>query len=230
MSRWPILLCVTGIGCVAFRPVIPLDRPETQESHKAFHDDPPDHLALAADALDRGDDRTASLRLSAHLFDHPEDATTRAQLAELLFQQARWMEARAEYTHLVAQIQHSNGPVRKRLLQAHTRLMQIAQEENDAAMVQLHRGIGLFLLVQSWDADHGPSDETLANATLLKAVRALKSAREKYPARANLYMAMCYERLGEVTGVRNAYRCAIAAMPFELTSWERDELARRIEQ
>ncbi len=211
MARWIVLLLPLAVGCVAFRPHL---APEP--------DDAIDHLALAADALDRGDDRAASFRFAAHLHDHPDDAATRGQLAELLFRQRRFAEARHEYEAFVAFAQPASGPVHKLLPHAHTRLLLLAQEENDAAAEQLHRGIGLVALVESWGEDR---NDSLEQRTLMKAVRALRAARPAHAARANLYLALAYDRLGQPSAARSAVRAAEAAAPCALTPWEQDRLA-----
>ncbi len=214
MARWVWLLIPLVCGCVAFRPHV---APEP--------DEPIDHLALAADALDRGDERTASLRFAAHLHDFPDDAATLFQLAELLFKQDRTTEAYREFEAFVSVAQPATGPVRKLLPHAHTRLMQLAQESDDAAAEQLHRGIGLVVLAMQWDAAPDRADDGLEHRTLMKAVRALRAARGAHPARANLYLALAYDRLGQLSAVRSALRNAEAANPFALTPWERDRLA-----
>jgi tetratricopeptide (TPR) repeat protein len=215
MSRWPIPLCLLAVGCVGFQTHVPQVAPAEAA----------DSLALAADALDAGDERRAVLHFVAHLREHPDDAATRAQLAEMLFQQKRLAEARDEYAIFLATAQGLSGPVRKLLPHAHTRLMLIAQDENDSGAEQLHRGMGLFVLVESWDADPDRRDEASANGTLMKCVRALRAARVAHPARANLYLALAYERLGLLSAARTALRGAAAAAPFGLTPWERDRLA-----
>lgn len=222
MRRWPILLSLFAVGCVGFETHVQLNAP----------DEAADQLALAADALDGGDERRATLHLSSHLFENPGDAMTRAQLAELLFKQRRLAESREQFEQFVATAQPMSGPVRKHLLHVHTRLMLIAQDENDGYAEQLHRGVGLFVLVQSWDADPNRRDESAANETLTKAVRALRAARAAKPdaARANLYLALAYERMGQLSSARSAWRCASTAAPFDLTPWERDRLADRLPQ
>lgn len=221
MTRWLVLLLVCAAGCVTLRPP-PATDPET----------PADPLALAADALDRGDDRTASFHLAAHLIEQPGDAATRAQLAELLYQQARYAESRREFEEFVVCAQPLAGPVRRKLLHAHTRLMQIAQDEHDAYSEQLHRGIGLIVLVESWDADPKRRDESAANETLTKAVRALRAARnlKREGSRASYYLAVAYGRMGQLAAARSAGLCADTAAPFDLTPWERGRLAVLVEQ
>jgi tetratricopeptide (TPR) repeat protein len=209
MSRWFYLVLPIAAGCVAFRPS---DAPEPIE--------PPDPLALAAEALDRGDDRTAGLQLSTHLNDHPEDAATRLQYAELLHRLQRPSEAREEYLAFVSVAQCADGPIRRQLPHVHTKLMLIAQDANDSASEQLHRGIGLFELVAQWDAER--LDGTLVEPTLTKAARALRLARSGHPGRANLYLALVYERLGQLSAARSAARAALAAAPFDFTPWERE--------
>lgn len=221
MRRWPILLTLFAVGCVGFETHVQQNAPGEAA----------DQLALAADALDGGDERRATLHLTTHLADHPDDAMTRAQLAELLYKQNRSSEAREQFEQFVATAQPLSGPVRKHLLHAHTRLMLIAQDENDEYAEQLHRGLGLFVLVQSWD-ESNRREESSTNETLTKAVRALRAARAKKPdaARANVYLALAYERMGQLSSARSAWRCAALASPFDLTPWERDRLADRSPQ
>ena len=216
-----LLLChcviVPTTGCFAFQPA-----PKTEPTES------PDPIALAAEALDRGDDRSACLQFSEHLKDHPDDAATRLQYAELLHRLERNTEARAEYLTFISAAQLADGPIRKRLPHAHTRLMQMAQEEEDTASEQLHRGIGLYEVAVAWDAER--SEETLVEPTLVKSVRALRQARTRYPGRANLYLALAYERLGQLSAARSARRAAQAATPFDFTPWEREQWDRRAEQ
>jgi tetratricopeptide (TPR) repeat protein len=209
MTRGALLVCLLATGCVA----PPVVRPA---------EGPPDHLALAADALDLGEDAKAAVYLSAHLYDHPDEAMTRATLAELLFQQGRHAEARQEFEQFVATAQPLTGPPRKHLVHAHTRLVRIAEETHDVHAEQLHRGIGLFTLVSQWDTDPSRRDEAVANETLAKAARALRAARRLRPddARANLYLALTYARMGQPSAARAAWKCVAAAPPVGLTPWE----------
>lgn len=218
MARWLLLLLVaTAAGCVGLRP--PAAPPMEVE-------EPVDHLALAADALERGEERKATVYLSAHLHDHPGEAMTRAQLAELLFKQRRYADARAEFEQFVAAAQPMGGVPRKHLLHVHTRLMLIAQEEHDAFAEQLNRGIGLLALVQAWDADPARRDAAAENETLAKAVKALRAARDLKPrdARANWYLVTAYTRLGQVSAARAAWASLDAAPPTGLTPWEASQM------
>ena len=217
MVRALLPLCLLAAGCVTLRP--PLVEPE----------DAPDHLALAADALDRGDERSATVYLAAHLHDHPEEAMTRAHLAELLFKQARPAAARHEFEQFVAAAQPLTGVPRQHLLHAHTRLMLIAQEAHDEYAEQLHRGIGLYTLVTQWDADPSRTDAAMANETLAKAVKALRAARSAKPGdgRANLYLALAYSRMDQPSAARAAWKCAAAAAPVGFTPWEAERCERR---
>jgi thioredoxin-like negative regulator of GroEL len=56
-----------------------------------------DHLALAADRLERGDDTGALPHLSAHVEAHPDAVMIRAYLAELLVRTGKPDEARCQF-------------------------------------------------------------------------------------------------------------------------------------
>lgn len=187
----------------------------------------PDRLALAADALDRGDAPTAVAHLTAHVRAAPADAMTRAYLAELLFKQNRLADARAEFERFVAAAQPMTGPVQRHLVHAHTRLTAIAAEQGDEYREQLNRGIGLLLLVRQWDADPARRDEGMAAETLAKAAAALRAAKAERPAcpRANWYLSRVYLRLGQPSAARAAVRAAKAAPPAGLTPAEAEQLA-----
>src|SRR5205823_3922810 len=117
-------------------------------------------------------------------------------------------------------------PARDHLVHCHTRLMQMAEADGDGYAEHLHRGIGLLLLVRRWDADPARRDEAAAEATLGKAVRALREAKEEKPTdpRVNFWLAEAYDRLGQPSAARAARRAARVPAPFALTRFERDRL------
>lgn len=187
-----------------------------------------DHLSLAAEKLDRGDDAAALPHLKAHVKAHPDAVMIRAYLAELHLKLGNSTASRTEFERVVADAQGSPpGPARRHLVHCHTRLMEIAQALDDPFAEQLHRGIGLLLLVQQWDSEPDRGDEVSTEQTLSKAAAALRKAKDERPddARVNLYLGDVYERLGSHSAAMTARRSAKAALPdASLTGWEKERL------
>ncbi|MGL6096048.1 MAG: hypothetical protein ACRC7O_09665, partial [Fimbriiglobus sp.] len=187
-----------------------------------------DHLSEAATRIDRGDDAGALPHLRAHVDAHPDAVMVRAYVAELLLRLDRLPESAAAFARVVADGQETDGPARGHLVHCHTRLMEIARQSDDRYAEELHRGIGLLLLVRKWDADPARRDDAAAERTLTKAAAALRAARDERPAdpRANLYLADVYDRLGQPSAAAEARRAARDAGPdAALTAGERKGLA-----
>ena len=220
--RGRLLVVVSALaGCVA-----PGARPP-DEPITAKPTDAGDALTRAAECLDRGDDTGAVPHLRAYVKAHPDAVMVRAHLAELLFRAGKHAEARGQFERSVADAQLGSGPARGHLVHCHTRLMAIAEATDDAFHEHLHRGIGLVLLVNRWDADPDRQDEVVAEQTLAKAVAALRAARDERPAdpRANLYLGEALDRLGQASAARAAYRAARAGLPDpEVTPAERERI------
>jgi thioredoxin-like negative regulator of GroEL len=187
-----------------------------------------DGLSRAADCLDRGDYVGAVPHLAAHVRAYPEQVMVRAYLAELLFKLRRFNEAAKEFERFIADAQPMTGPPKRHLVHCHTRLMTIAEAKGDVFTENLNRGIGLILLVQQWDADPQQRDEAMAAETAKKAADALRSALITRPtdARANLYLADVYLRLGQTGSAMTALRAAKAGIPLGLTPDEAERLAQ----
>jgi tetratricopeptide (TPR) repeat protein len=229
MRRVLVGVALTAVaGCLA-----PFSWPEDRRVVEAAKVDPipvtepvveKDHLALAAEQLDRGDDAAALPHLKAHVKAHPDAVMIRAYLAELHLKLGNPTASRTEFERVIAAAQGAPpGPARRHLVHCHTRLMEIAQADDDAFAEHLHRGIGLLLLVRQWDYDPERRDDVASEQTLSKAAAALRKARDERPgdARANLYLADVYERLGSPSAARAARRGARAALPdASLTAWE----------
>lgn len=218
--RGRLLVLFALAGCVA-PDARPPDEPVAAKA------DAGDALTRAAECLDRGDDAGAVPHLRTYVREHPDAVMVRAHLAELLFRAGKHAEARGQYERTVADAQLSTGPAKGHLVHCHTRLMAIAEATDDAFHEQLHRGVGLVLLVERWDADPGRRDEVAAEQTLAKAVAALRSAKGERPAdpRANLYLGDALARLGQASAARAAYRAARAGLPDpEVTPAERERI------
>lgn len=156
-----------------------------------------DRLTLVADALDRGDKPAAARHLEAYIQEHPEEVMFRLQLIELLLQTNSDARAKAHLEEFVARAQSGPEAIRKYLVHAHTRLMEIAQREGDTFGEEFNRGVGLWLLVQEQDASPD-RDEAFCEEMLCKALRALNAARDRDPGepRVRVYLMEVYTRMG----------------------------------
>ena len=91
-------------------------------------DDPTDDsLTRFSKALKNGDHLAAAKQLERYVREHPEQVMFRLQLAELLIQLKKDARAKSQYEQFVACAQTGPEAVRKYLVHAHTRLMEIAQ-------------------------------------------------------------------------------------------------------
>lgn len=183
----------------------------------------PDTLALAAECLGRGDCANAAIHLESYVCRHPDQLMFRAQLAELLVRAGRDDAARSHYERFVAAAQGATGAPRTHLVTAHTRLMEIAQRQDDRFAEALHRGRGLLLLAKEQDrlAD---ADAEFGEELLCKAIRALAEAKELQPSdpRVRVYLAEAYDRSGNRRAAwaeRAAARTAL--LPGSLSPTER---------
>jgi tetratricopeptide (TPR) repeat protein len=190
----------------------------------------PDHLALAAEHLDRGELSKAITHLTAHVRTHPDEVMTRAYLAELLFQSKRYDEAAAEFEEVIAAAQPMTGKPHDHLVHCHTRLMSIAEERGDEYREHLHRGIGLLRLVERWEGDSKRREDNASEATLVQALSELKAAEREKPkdARVHFYFAEVSSRLGQTAAASASVRKANALPPIGMTVNERQRLEERI--
>lgn len=187
----------------------------------------PAHLSLAAAYLELGDDAGACPHLGHYVQGRPEQVAVRGQYAELLYRLKRTREAREQFDRFIVDAQEQGGPATKNLLHSHSRLMQIAEKEDDAYAEHLHRGIGLLLLARAradlWD---GRKDRTL-ESLLCKAAGELTLARQQCPdeARPCWYLYQVWSWLAQRPLAARWLRDAHAAAPFTyLTPAERSSL------
>jgi len=162
---------------------------------------PENHLALAAQCLERNDDPGALPHLRAHVAENPDAVMVRAYLAELQLRLGLLAESRGQYQRFLHDASAKTGEIRNHLVHAHTRIMEIASSQSDHHAEYLHRGIGLILLVQQWEREATPAGESEVESTLVKASEALRSAVEEVPSdpRAWLYLGIAYGRLGQAS-------------------------------
>ena len=104
------------------------------------------HLSLAAAFLEKGDDANACEHLAKYVAAHPEHHTVRAHYAELLLRLQRLTDARTQYERYLTDAQEKTDANFEPLIQAHSRLMDIAEATENEYDMHLHRGIGLYWL------------------------------------------------------------------------------------
>ena len=175
----------------------------------------PDHLAIAAACLDRGDESAALPHLMAHVKARPDAVMIRAYLAELLLKLERVDESRQHFERYVRDADGLGGQPRKHLVHCHTRLMEIAQQKNDAFGESLHRGIGLVLMVRQWDTETNLIDRKMTEQTLANAATALRESTRTRPndPRGFVYLSEVYARLGQPSAARATAKRGAALLP-----------------
>jgi tetratricopeptide (TPR) repeat protein len=186
------------------------------------------HLSLAAAYLDAGDMERACPHLALYLQACPAHLIVRAHYAELLLRLRRDDAARAEFGRFVADAQekvHEYGP---QLIHCHSRLMEIAEAEEDEYAEHLHRGIGLFLLAGERESRPNPDADPCPESLLCRAAAELTLARVQRPDEAQpcWYLYEVWSRLAQRQAALRCLREADLAAPFTyLTPGEQARLA-----
>jgi tetratricopeptide (TPR) repeat protein len=171
------------------------------------------YLSLAAAFLARGEDERAAPYLERYVADQPDHLVVRAHYAELLLRLKRPAAARAQFERFIADAQDDEALARRHLVHCHSRLMEIAEGEEDDYGEHLHRGIALYLLACQSEAlgelDGGLSVE----GTLFKAIAELTLARLERPqeARPCWYLYASWSRLAQHQPAGRWLRAAEAA-------------------
>ena len=122
------------------------------------------HLSLAAAYLDKGDDEQALPHLAQYVAAKPDHFIVRAHYAELLLRLGEDHAAVAQYERFDADVQEHEELAKQELVRCHSRLMEIAERQDDAYAAHLHRGIGLYLLACQ-SVKRLPDDESLSTET-----------------------------------------------------------------
>jgi hypothetical protein len=128
-----------------------------------------------------------------------ETLLMRCRYADLLLSQKQIKEARQELELFIADAQEMGDAALKHLIHSHSRLMEIAQEEDDEYAEHLHRGIGLCLLARQRAALPDPDGELSCESLLCKAAGELAVARRLRPgeARPCWYLYLVWTRLAQ---------------------------------
>jgi len=174
------------------------------------------HMSLAAAYLEMGKDEEACAHLARYVAAQPEHAVARAHYAELLVRLHRPKEGRAEYERFLADLQDQENDSLRAQIHCHSRLMELAEAEEDDYTAHLHRGIGLYLLARERNAPGIPEDDLSVEGLLCKAAGELSIARALRPAEARpcWYLYAVWSRLGQQQPAQRCLREAGAAAPF----------------
>ena len=207
-----LLACWGVIGC---RTTTVARKPEEVVARGATPKDEPDHLRLAAERLDCADEMGALPHLKAHLRQQPDAVMVRAYLGELLMKTGNLPESKLHFEQFTREAAEASGPAKRHLVHVHTRLMELAGQTDDIFGEQLHRGIGLVLLVKQWHDDGDPADAALTERTLVQAAKALKNADAEKPGDALVwfYLAEAWSELGQPSSARGAVRKSLECQP-----------------
>jgi hypothetical protein len=174
------------------------------------------HLSLAATYLELGNEAAACPHLGMYVEARPNEGMLRAHYAELLFRLNKPNEAREQFTRYMADAQEQGEPASSSLIHCHSRLMEIAQKENDAYAEHLNRGIGLLLLARARVAVDDPGGDQDREGLLCKAAAELALARLEQPdeARPCWYLHEVWSQLAQRQPADRWLREADTAAPF----------------
>lgn len=139
------------------------------------------HLSLAAAHLEISDDAGACPHLGRYVEARPQEVVVRGHYAELLYRLGRRRDARKQFDRFVVDAQEQGGPAQNQLIHCHSRLMQIAEVDDDTYAEHLNRGIGLLLLARARAALLGAEPDLTRESFLCKAAGELTLAREERP-------------------------------------------------
>jgi hypothetical protein len=115
--------------------------------------------------------------MARYLHVQPDHVVIRAHYAELLLRLRQPGEARTQFERFVADIQDRDDLARQHLIHCHSRLMEIAEGEEDGYAEHLHRGIGLYCLARERERLPDPEGELSAEGLLFRAAAELTLAR-----------------------------------------------------
>jgi tetratricopeptide (TPR) repeat protein len=186
------------------------------------------YLSLAAAYLDSGADQEACIHLGRYVGYHPEQLLIRSQYAELLIKLKRVAEACAVLTRLAADQQERGDEGLPEVVQCHSKLLDLAEAQEDDYGIHLHRGIGLYWLARQRSSLEDPDGKLPTQALLCRSASELTQARMLRPREAQpwWYLHLTWSRLGQVSQAKRCLTEASAALPFcELTTAELRSLA-----
>jgi tetratricopeptide (TPR) repeat protein len=137
------------------------------------------HLSLAAEQLARGNESAAAEHLGKYLADHPDHHEVRLYYAELLLRLERRRDAAIEFTRYLDQAEERGSVALRDRIHCHSRLMAIADAEDDEYMLHLHRGLGMYLLALERVKLGDPDGQLPVEGLLCRAAGELTTARNR---------------------------------------------------
>ena len=191
------------------------------------------HLSLAAAYIDKGEDEKALPHLAQYIAAKPNHVAVRAHYAELLFRLREYQDAAAQYDRFDADLQEHEGTAQQELIHCHSRLMEVAEQQQDGYGEHLHRGIGLYLLARQSE-EALPNEEDFSSESLLcKAAGELTLARRQRPdeARPCWYLFAVWSQLAQRQPAARWLRAAEETAAFSyLTPKERRNLELAVQE
>ena len=174
------------------------------------------HLSLAAAHLQRKDEPKACAHLAEYLEAYPENLTVRERFAELLARLHHLKEAGSQYEAVIAAVQELPVPAARGLVACHTRMVELAEANEDSYCEHLHRGIGLYWLARKRSALGDAGEELPAQGLMCKAAAELTLANQERPdeARPCWYLYLVWTQLGQRQPALCRLRQADATAPF----------------
>lgn len=174
------------------------------------------YLGLAAAYLARGEEEQAAPHLGRYVRACPDHLAARAHYAELLVSLNRPRAARAQLEQCVADAQDRADLPPEHLIHCHSRLMEIAEGQEDDYGEHLHRGIGLYLLACSRTPALAEEQGLDVEALLCKAAGELTLAQLRCPdeARPCYYLYEVWARLAQRQPATRWLRAAREAAPL----------------
>jgi tetratricopeptide (TPR) repeat protein len=185
------------------------------------------HLSLAAAYLEKGNETSACAQLEKYLQAHPEHHQVRMHYAELLVRLERTTEAKDEFRRFIAEAQERGNSTLGQRIHCHSRLMQLAQDEDDDYGIHLHRGIGLYLLALERAKLADPQGQLSVESLLCRAAGDLSVAHARQPEQAQpcWYLCQVWAALGQQQLTLRWLRRTEGAAPFTpLTPAEQRQL------
>jgi len=188
------------------------------------------HLSLAAAYLENGDEQSACTHLTQYVRANPTQLLVRVHLADLQLRLQQVEAARCEFERCVAYAQEATEPLSAPLIHCHSRLMQIAEDTEDAYHEHLHRGIGLCILARQRELLPDDEEDLSTESLLCKAAGELTLAHQDRPdeARPSWYLHQIWTRLDQRREAHRHLQAAVGAAPFsDLTPAEKRDLQLR---
>lgn len=168
-------------------------------------------LAAIALLLERGEQPAAAARLRTYVETYPGQLLVRAQLGELLFRLGQYTEARRHFELFLRLADDDEDVALRYRVHTHSRLVEMAEAQDDAYTAHLHRALGLYWLAcRRADEPEPESGNISATSLFHRSMAELIAAQRLRPteARPPLYQYLIWTRLGQPGSARRALAAA----------------------